>query len=235
MVKMRARFDGQCAGCGKAIRAGELIEWNKDTRQAYHERCAAVANVPAPYRLFGGQGYGCSGWSPGQVVRASKQQRKQGYPEFLYVVRAGARYIREDGMSFGVGDESGYVYWAECREATPEEAAPLIEQMRKDQEIAEAKRRIQEIKRHIQENGERPAGTHIPEGEVVLDTQDIYGGGDWFVIGPEWIWYVRNNGMDGDNWKINNVQTGGAGAIGWRIPYDEAIARELKAKALQSK
>ncbi|MBK7814503.1 MAG: hypothetical protein IPJ52_09450 [Rhodocyclaceae bacterium] len=34
---------------------------------------------------------------------------------------------------------------------------------------------------------------------------------------------AQNNGMDGDNWSANNVRTGGAGAIGWRMPRtDEA-------------
>lgn len=43
-----------------------------------------------------------------------------------------------------------------------------------------------------------------------------------------------NNGRDGDNWSRNNVTTGGAGAIGWRIPYDEAVACELRELAQQT-
>lgn len=35
-------------------------------------------------------------------------------------------------------------------------------------------------------------------------------------------------GMDGDNWSQNNVRTGGAGAIGWRIPFDEIISSKIK-------
>lgn len=50
-------------------------------------------------------------------------------PEYLYVLTASRRYYREDGMSFGVGDESGYVYSATCRPATEEEAQPLREQL----------------------------------------------------------------------------------------------------------
>ena len=42
------------------------------------------------------------------------------------------------------------------------------------------------------------------------------------------IWYIENNGMDGDDWSRNNVMTGGAGAIGWMIPYDKKLADELK-------
>lgn len=58
--------------------------------------------------------------------------------------------------------------------------------------------------------------------------QDIYGGGDWFVVGPEYPWYIQNNGMDGDNWGYNNVRTGGAGAIGYRVPASSPMTAELR-------
>lgn len=52
------------------------------------------------------------------------------------------------------------------------------------------------------------------------DTAYIYGGGVWVVLEPDGkhFWYVQNNGADGDNWGHNNVATGGAGAIGFRLP-----------------
>lgn len=53
----------------------------------------------------------------------------------------------------------------------------------------------------------------------VLDMQgpDIYGGGAWLhIAGPD-LYYVRNNGMDGDDWSRNNYDTGGAGAICYRL------------------
>ena len=74
----------------------------------------------------------------------------------------------------------------------------------------------------IQKHGTRPANEQ-PEGQRILDTQNIYGGGDWFVIGKDCIWYCQNNGMDGDDWSHNNVRTGGAGAIGWKIPMDTDV------------
>lgn len=92
----------------------------------------------------------------------------------------------------------------------------------------EIKRRVFQIADHICHTGEKPEGDHLPEGDRVLDTQNIYGGGEWFVIGAEYIWHVKNNGMDGDNWSYNNVRTGGAGGIGYRIPFDQAIADELR-------
>lgn len=75
--------------------------------------------------------------------------------------------------------------------------------------------------------GEYPKGNNFIEGQKILDTQNIYGGGDWFVIAKDHIWYVKNNGMDGDDWSRNNVTTGGAGAIGWKIPIDEKLVSEL--------
>lgn len=80
----------------------------------------------------------------------------------------------------------------------------------------------------IRRNGERPADEQ-PLGERVLDTSNIYGGGDWFVIGDDAIWYVQNNGMDGDDWSHNNIRTGGAGAIGWKISMDTDIEDTLRA------
>jgi sugar/nucleoside kinase (ribokinase family) len=88
--------------------------------------------------------------------------------------------------------------------------------------------RVGEVGPEIREAGERPSGLNAPAGDRLFDTQDIYGGGDWFVAGPEHLWYVQNNGMDGDNWGLNNVRTGGAGAIGYRVPATSPMAAELR-------
>lgn len=69
------------------------------------------------------------------------------------------------------------------------------------------------------------------EGEKVqhpVYPENIYGGGEWWVIQPRWIWHIKNNGSDGDNWSVNNVNTGGAGAIGKRIPYSEEVAEKIR-------
>jgi len=97
-----------------------------------------------------------------------------------------------------------------------------------DAELANLRRQQAD---YIQKHGDRP--NEQPVGETVLDTQNIYGGGDWFVIGTDCIWYVQNNGMDGDNWSHNNVRTGGAGAIGWKISRmaDDDIVEVLRGLA----
>jgi hypothetical protein len=127
------------------------------------------------------------------------------------------------------GDYGCYCYY---REATADEIAGLEAseaQAQATREAAQAKKQaLQEIRALIMAEGEQPIGNNTPEGERVHDSQDIYGGGDWFVIGPEYIWYVKNNGRDGDDWAYNNVRTGGAGAIGWRVDYRQELADKLQ-------
>jgi hypothetical protein len=230
-MTIKAKYPGKCNRCGGDITPGQKINWDKDTHETTHFKCPnnSTATEQAPYKIGGASGYGCSGWKQGQIVRASERlQKKKGYPEWLCVVRSGSEYYSEDGLSFGVGSESGYIYWAECREATQEEIAPLNAEIAKRERKQKIEKRLDEIKQSIRENGECPTGQNNPEGTRLCNTQNIYGGGDWFVVGDEYIWYIKNNGHDGDNWDYNNVVTGGAGAIGWRIDYDEDIAAEIR-------
>jgi hypothetical protein len=83
------------------------------------------------------------------------------------------------------------------------------------------------------ENAEypNPGNKMRVEGEVIqhpTHPENVYGGGEWWVIQESWIWYVRNNGFDGDDWGRNNVQTGGAGAIGVRVPFSEELAAQIR-------
>lgn len=143
--------------------------------------------------------------------------------------------IGEDHPSFEgahlLGHEGDWGCYCYYREATGQEVAELEAaeaSAKAEREAEQAKaRRLDEIKGQIMA-GELPEGQHQPEGERLLDTQTIYGGGDWFVITVSHIWYVKNNGADGDAWSRNNIITGGAGAIGWRIPLDPALADELR-------
>lgn len=238
--KMTSRFDGKCVECGLGITAGEEIFYLRG-KGAWHVDCTAAKKEAAQeeetqaqeetstWNIGRGSGYGGRPYSEGSVVRAPKYIVEDGGPTFLYVVRAHERYFRYDGMSFGVGDDSGYYYGANCREATAEETAPLLERERKAAEKRAAKNELEKVIAEIMETGERPEGMDSPEGEILLDTFNIYGGGERLIVEPEYIWYVRNNGMDGDNWGLNNIQTSGAGAIGWRVPHTEALAKRLAA------
>lgn len=216
-----AKYAGTCTKCYGPIKKGESINWergNGSSHVACPEKSAPTPAESNAIKISQGSGYGGREYHAGQVIRHAKHG-------IITVLTASKRYIRDDGMSFGVGDESGYIYSATCRPATETEAAPLLALEAEREKIAAAKKRLGEIREHIQKTGERPTAEQ-PEGEKLMNTQTIYGGGDWWIIGNG-IWYVRNNGTDGDNWSGNNVRTGGAGAIGWRVPAAAALITEI--------
>lgn len=224
-MTMISKFSGKCKKCGESIEVGSKINWERG-KGAQHITCPATAPLPENViSISQGSGYGGHPYSIGQVLR----EKHTAWPEegkILVVLKKGSTYYKEDGLSFGAGDDSGYVYWAKCREATPDEAAPLLAQEAARKVASDAKLALQKIIKQIQ-TGERPGGENIPSGNQFYGKPDIYGGGEWIVIGSEWIWYVQNNGMDGDNWSCNNVRTGGAGAIGWRIPFEQLLADKI--------
>jgi hypothetical protein len=191
------------------------------------------------FTLSRGSGYGGKPFQPNTLVQNSKSNIDKGEPEWLYVLKTSQRHFREDGLSFGVGDDSGYVYIAECRAATPEEIAPVAQakelRQKEQEQKVQAEKDLHQVVEDIQ-HGElpprNPDGTGlVPRGQV-LDisgkNHQMYGGGDWFVIGSDYIWYVKNNGADGDSWDANNVSTGGAGAIGWRVPHSKALEDKIR-------
>ena len=47
------------------------------------------------------------------------------------------------------------------------------------------------------------------------------------MISSSEVWFVLNNGADGDDWSANNVQTGGAGAIGWVVPNRDGLGDKI--------
>jgi len=119
-----------------------------------------------------------------------------------------------------------------------EEAEILMSRDKKaDEDRRRAKEERERLERVVAEVREAfeyakvPHGMNSIEGERIdnpLDPQNIYGGGEWFVIQKNKIWYVKNNGMDGDDWSRNNVETGGAGAIGCYVKFDEKLAAKIR-------
>lgn len=221
-----SRVNRACCKCGEEVRGGDgLCARSSDGKwYTWHSECQTAQAAPeattATETISKGEGYGGREFKPGQVVG-----HKDGW---WVVVKASKRYYDEDGMSMGVGDEEGYVYSATIRPATDEEAAPMIAKVEAAEARKAAEARRTEIANDIKTRGERPDGMNQPDGETRSDRHTIYGGGDWFVVGENYIWYVQNNGADGDDWSRNNVRTRGAGAIGWRIPYDNEMATEIR-------
>lgn len=86
----------------------------------------------------------------------------------------------------------------------------------------------------INQGEKPPAWVNFPEGEVLEDAEfkpNIYGGGIWYVIQANCIWVIYNNGHDGDDWSLNNVKTGGAGAIGYKLPKTPEIETLVRFRA----
>lgn len=145
------------------------------------------------------------------------------------------RRIDEDDPSvYGahvLGAEGDMGVEVEYRDPTPDEqdaweTAAAAERAR----IAQAKawqQAVDAIAGSIRAAGDIPAGPVVLDGDKLCGEPDIYGGGSWFVIQPDAIWWVENNGADGDDWSRNNVRTGGAGAIGWRIPTDPGLVDQI--------
>lgn len=186
------------------------------------------------YRLSGGSGYGCYGWRERQLVPNTRPGGiEAGEPEYLVVLEADRVYYDSDGECFGVGSHRGYVYSATCRAATDEEARPLREALARREKAKEATEELDAICDRIRQEGERPylpTGKINPEGEQIAGPgPDPYGGGWWIVAGDEWLWYIRNNGGDGNDWSVNNIRTGGAGAVGWRVPADRQVVDRIRA------
>ena len=233
MTRMNARYAGTCAVCGRSIRLGTDIDYDRATRQARHFSCQPYQREKDDILVSQGEGYGGRPYTVGQVMHQAAAEscpevRFAGWPDrFLVVKHATSQYYREDGTTFGVGDESGYLYIAYCRPATEAESAPLRGQESAARAHREASGRLAELARQAQATGERPAGDDggdWPQGERILEAFNIYGGGDCWIITADAIWYVRGNGGDGDNWANNNLR----GAIGWRLAYDETLAAELR-------
>lgn len=232
--KIKSRFSSNCIECGLKINEGEEIYYLRN-KGAWHVDCSVAKEEDrkeheiAPYKISRGSAYGES-YLPGQIIEAPKYLQEEGI-KYLYVVKASERYFKYDGLSFGVGDESGYVYTAHCRKATTEEATSLIEKKKKAEERKAVQNELAEIKTQIQETGERPEEDVTLNGEIICEENKhlvVSGGGTWFVIEENAIWFVQNNGGDGDDWSYNNICTGGAGAIGWKVPYNTELANRLR-------
>lgn len=117
-----------------------------------------------------------------------------------------------------------------------ENTMEAINEKAKKQRIAEenAKKEKEELIDECKDafkEAEKPSGENNVTGEVIEDPHypmNIYGGGHWWVIQKEHIWFIRNNGSDGADWSQNNVVTGGAGAIGVRIDYTDELAAKIR-------
>lgn len=224
-----AKYRGTCTRSGQNYLPGAKI-----ARDEFGYYLADQPDQGGTISLGGGSGYGCDGWQVGDVVwhepwNQLTKQRDPGIP--VVITRAKARYYGSDGLSFGVGDDRGYLYEARAREATPEEAAPLLAR-REAQRAASAKEQALRTGLKTLFNSQYSPDHDTPPGDHPLfkgrrlkigEGFTLYGGGEELHVDADGqhVWHLRNNGADGDFWGANNVPTGGAGAIGTRFPLTQ--------------
>lgn len=153
----------------------------------------------------------------------------------------GKNFRLDDDDECFLGYEGALACRCYYRYATDEEIAAFAEKeeaaKKRASDIKALKAEIDDLRNKIRagEMPQMPQGSIVLQGENLLDTMNVYGGGEMFVIDDQWIWHVQNNGGDGDNWGVNNIRTGGAGAIGRRIPFDQTIADRLRALDAKAK
>lgn len=133
-------------------------------------------------------------------------------------------YYDSDGWSFGAMNDEWYAVKAQDITETPEgqERVQAREKTRqKKARIAAAKNAVATLGAAIWKNGhyyEAADGmwtSDIP-GILLYDDFNIYGGGYQIRQAGETLFYVNNNGADGDDWSVNNIRTGGAGAYAFQ-------------------
>lgn len=88
----------------------------------------------------------------------------------------------------------------------------------------EASRKKAKLANQIQQLGLQPPPMgEYPQGETIASDQNLYGGGSWFILGSDAVWFVLGNSADGDDWSRNNLP----GSIGWRTGRTDELVGEL--------
>ena len=151
--------------------------------------------------------------------------------------RENGSYIRQDENVYEVqksrfdnGESAGtpwdnYIYF--CKDVT--ETADAQEFLARSKEREEKTAKINAVKQSISEKFKqireyieehdilKKAEVELPQGEFIFDSFNAYGGGQRIVDDGECIWFIQNNGGDGDFWAANHISTGsGAGCYGWK-------------------
>jgi hypothetical protein len=255
-----SRYPGTCTRCGQLVPAGTGTALT--TAGGWQVRHAGDCPVSPHNRhdapvigLACGEGYGGTGFTPGQTIRAEYicgdgipevfaagqipggqliRAGRGGVSGIVTVVTAAARYYAEDGLSFGVGADEGHVYQATARPATAGEAAPVL--------AAEAAtdKRLQ-LHAAVQEQfgwrypgsdaaypAEVPGIEDLPE--VPLRGRAARHSEDQLLVDEPggYAWTRAYNGADGDDWSQSNH--GSAIALRYPLtPARRALIGELRA------
>lgn len=184
---------------------------------------------PGEFRVSRGEGNGNAPYQPGQIFHDPQINR------YLLVRVAWSEYFSEDGLSFGVGDDRGHLYWAIVRYATPEEYMPVWEAEAREYKARWHRQAVMAAYARLfaTEDGEYVTGKQPRQltGEWIKvgGGFTIYGGGEEVLLETKrrYIWRVFRNGADGDDWSRNNTTAG----IGYRFaatPERLAVLNDLR-------
>jgi hypothetical protein len=220
-VRIKARFDSICAKCGRPIKAGDSIDWVKGTSTSHAEcpaKAAASFGDEVPIILHRTErGRPAANAFVGQVM---KNRRTDGY---VTVVSHTARYIKEDGLSLGLDDDSGWLVTLTCRLANDEELAGVRAEHAKREARLAAHHRLTEIKNALVGYGEFPEKVEPFAGEQLV--RDQHGREDDLILDNGTLWLLRYNGRDGDCWANNNL---GGHTLAWRCPAWPELVDEIR-------
>lgn len=136
-----------------------------------------------------------------------------------------AAYNAYDGWSFGAGSEDWYQVRAKDLSDTDagKKMIAYEEREKLESELKGARTKAGKALRNaVQDRGSRYTGERISidriPGITLVDTFNIYGGGIIIRYMADTVWLIVNNGADRDDWSINNIRTGGAGAYAYSVP-----------------
>ncbi len=167
-----AKFTSSCTVCGKTIRPGDQITYDPAIRNSSrHAKCKAFvapADADAPIRLI----YSSS--APAEVGQAFREVTRRGAGRLLTLVAVDSYYIspreaqrrEEDFDDFDC--QAGYEYTCYCREATAEEAAPVLaRETERDAKAAAAAAEKTRMETHIHELSTPPEGWTMIDGAAL--------------------------------------------------------------------
>ncbi len=197
MSLITAKFNSRCPVCNEFINAGDQVEWTKGSK-AKHPACVKGEQKIAHrsnWRASNTQQ--SSPRSEGKLegkytcVRRGKAAATVGETSWLLkgkdrilvtTVGWSTQYVREDGLSFGMPEDSGWFTTCYARAATEEEKAPLLAaEVAKKTELEAKAREAKEKEEAFKAGREaliaglvkttcRPA--ELGEGKIILEGRD---------------------------------------------------------------
>jgi len=207
-MSISAKYPGVCTRTWRNYSAGTPLTRTKDGWAIDDD-----VRLPPEATIIASCGDGES-FTVGETLR-----NREG--EIITVVACRSRYFPEDGLSFGVGAESGHVYTAICREATQEESNAVIAAEREREARRQSDAAYRSLFEKTAEERVPPRCTR-PSGETVKINggHTISGCGTEILIeqGEMHVWVLEDNGADGHCWADTNIGTPGyTGEIGFRF------------------